>query len=146
LENPDNLGARFTAKNASTLEQHAPSGHPDIIQVEAKRLDRVLAAEDIDVIKIDIEGFEPLAFQGMSELLDRCHPTIVSEFAAGTIKHISGTDPMDLLAFFIDHGYSLAIIETSGAITALGKDRAAVMSRFDDPQKHHVDLLLRHEE
>ncbi len=48
------------------------SGTREKIEVDLVRIDDVVPADCVaDLIKIDVEGFEPLAFQGMTELLAR---------------------------------------------------------------------------
>jgi FkbM family methyltransferase len=63
------LGAAAVDGNASTT---AP----------AHRLDQLLAFLDrLDVIKIDIEGHEPIAWRGLSGLLQRFRPVVFAEFS-----------------------------------------------------------------
>jgi FkbM family methyltransferase len=143
LGNARNLGARFTAKAAETLAAHARPGAEAPTRVRALPLDRVLERETVDVVKVDVEGFEPAVFRGMEGLLRRCAPVIVTEFAPGTIRHISGSDPLDLLRFFERLRYRYAVIEAGGGLTDCGTDAQAVMARVPAARVHHVDLLLR---
>jgi FkbM family methyltransferase len=59
-----------------TDESEAPEGY-FIKKIEIKRLDEVLD-EDIDFIKIDVEGHEPQAWEGFSEKVLNC-PLIAAE-------------------------------------------------------------------
>jgi FkbM family methyltransferase len=59
-----------------TNESEAPEGY-FVKKIEIKRLDEVLD-EDIDFIKIDVEGHEPLAWEGFSEKVLNC-PLIAAE-------------------------------------------------------------------
>lgn len=47
---------------------------------ETRKLDTILSKDDdIAVIKLDIEGYEPLAIAGAAETITRCRPIIVTE-------------------------------------------------------------------
>lgn len=46
-------------------------------RIEADTLDRMLAGEDVSLIKMDIEGAEIQALEGASEIIARCKPTLV---------------------------------------------------------------------
>lgn len=64
----------------------------------------------VDVIKIDIEGFEMVAMQGMQELLSRPDaPIVVVECNSDMLGH-RGWTTRDLRAAFEDHGYKLHLI------------------------------------
>lgn len=138
----DNLGARFTAKGEDILKKHSVKGATQPREVQAVCLDSLLANERIDLVKVDIEGYEPNAFRGMEALLRKNRPVIITEFAPGTIQHISETDPQSLLRFFTNLGYQLSIIELNGSILKMGSDSDGVMSYFSDKNTHHIDLLL----
>jgi len=141
LGNPANLGARFTAKEAATLREHSAAGAAAPVEIDAVRLDTFLKDERVDLVKVDIEGHEPAAFRGMRNLLERQRPTIVTEFAPGTIQHISKSDPAELLKFFAELKYGLSVIDDDGSVRPADAD--AVMARFSRNRTHHIDLLLR---
>lgn len=135
LGNAANIGARFTAKSRAALEGHAAPGAA-FTEVRAVCLDTFLSGRKIDLVKVDIEGFEPYAFRGMAGLLRRDRPVVVTEFAPGTIRHISQTNPADLLALFRELGYEVGVIGPGGAVAPAAGD----LSELGD--RHHVDLLL----
>jgi len=61
----------------------APTGAPVGVRVGVERVDALLPSGTVaDVIKLDAEGFEPLVFQGMTELLARSpEASIVTELS-----------------------------------------------------------------
>lgn len=61
-----------------------------------------------DIIKIDVEGFEPIVFQGGLECLRRNPPAhIISEFVPFRVNATGFlTDPYDFLDFMVDLGYT----------------------------------------
>ena len=66
--------------------------------VPTQRLDFLFAGtKRIDVIKIDIEGHEPVAWIGLKSLVAKHRPLIFTEFAPVSIKNHSHTDPEQYL-------------------------------------------------
>ncbi len=67
-------------------------------RVEAVVLDDLLRdVARIDVVKLDIEGSEPRALEGMGDLLARHRPAVLSEFNPELIRVVSARDPGDYL-------------------------------------------------
>jgi len=89
-----------------TSPELATGYHTDAIR--AVRLDDVIPGKvHVTHIKMDIEGAEPLALEGMQKILERDHPTIFFEFAPAAIKRTTGRDPASVIAAFHDHGYRI---------------------------------------
>jgi hypothetical protein len=105
--------------------------------------DLIPKTKKIDFVKIDVEGAEYNALLGASELITRCHPTIVSEFAPQTMPGISGVDGRQYLRFLLDFGYRISVIEGSGALSDCGTDVEAVMDAYAAAGVDHIDILLR---
>ncbi len=111
-------------------------------------LDQHLAAEKrIDVVKIDVEGYEVRAFRGFRTLLRKFRPTVVGEFHPKALREIGGTDPEDYVS-------ELAAIHSS--IHVITRDKGLIRcSGFDEIMDHwrainhslgtgedvHLDLL-----
>jgi len=115
-----------------------------VTTVRAVRLDKVLAdlgCPRIDVVKIDIEGAELNALQGLSGIIDRSWPrSIYCEIVAETQDDISKTNRLlDLLE--IEWGYQGWVIDgvTSSPLTRdmvrPGLMETAVFSRPDGSRK-----------
>lgn len=136
-----NIGARFTAKEESTLTERSLAGARKPTKIRARTIDNLLRGGKVDVVKIDVEGHEPAVLAGMQEVLRRQRPVVFSEFAPGTIRHISKTDPAEMLHLVRACDYELAIVEESGAVTPMGSDVAGVLARHEE-KKHHLDLLF----
>jgi FkbM family methyltransferase len=96
----------------------------------------------IDFVKIDVEGAEYNALLGAKELLERSHPTIVSEFSPLTMPGISGVDGRGYLRFLLDLGYKISVIEGDGALAECGTDAERVMVAYDSRGADHIDLVL----
>lgn len=97
---------------------------------------------NIDFVKIDVEGAEYNALLGASDLIRRCHPTIVSEFSPNTMPGISGVDGREYLRFLLDFGYTVAVIEGGGALRPCGTDPERVMDAYTSSGVDHIDILL----
>lgn len=52
------------------------------------RLDDALAGAEVGLIKLDIEGMEPVALRGVAGLIQRCKPTLVIEATPETAPEI----------------------------------------------------------
>ena len=141
-----NIGARFTAKQPDALLARSLPHAPAPIKVRAMTADALLAEQPIDLIKVDVEGHEPLVFAGMQRILKENRPIILSEFAPGTIQHISKMNPSDYLNGIASHGYVFVVIEHDGQVTLTGSNAADVLARFAAEDEHHIDLMLLPEE
>jgi FkbM family methyltransferase len=111
--------------------------------VPSFRIDDLIPKDTrIDFVKVDVQGAEYNALVGASELLKRCHPTIVSEFSPDVMPGISGVDGRAYLRFLVDLGYTMAVIGTGGTLRACGTDAELVMDAYASGGVDHIDLLL----
>lgn len=60
--------------------------------------------EDVDAIKIDVEGSELLVIQGAEETIERCRPSVQVEIVPKQCN-IFGYEPQDLYDFFAERDY-----------------------------------------
>jgi FkbM family methyltransferase len=72
-----------------------------------------------DLIKIDIEGAEPYALQGMVETLKRCHPAIIMEVNRRCLKSFFGKDAEDVWIQLTDLGYEISVIPDGKRIESI---------------------------
>lgn len=114
------------------------------------RLDDLLAAEPkIDVIKMDIEGHEPIALDGMQKTLRQHHPVLLTEFHPHAIQTNANAAPTDYLEALLGLGYQLAVIESAGQSRPMS-DAASVMAYWREVNHQrgtgdstHLDLIAR---
>lgn len=90
----------------SSLSAHGQKA--EAVVVEGKTLDSLFAdgtIEKCDIMKIDIEGAEILALQGMKEMFARNKPRAVMIEIAD--EHLAQflAKPDDIIKFFTNHGY-----------------------------------------
>jgi FkbM family methyltransferase len=89
----------------------APQFDAASVEVPGARLDRLLAVANVthvDVLKVDVEGFEVKVFAGALRLLLASHPpVIVFEFSDWAEARAPGAQPGDAQRFLMAHGYSV---------------------------------------
>lgn len=73
------------------------TGHSQNLQVPTCRLDDLLGnMPRLDLVKIDIEGHEPVAWKGIQTLVQKYRPDVVSEFSPVAMRNV-GQDPLEYL-------------------------------------------------
>jgi len=139
LGNAANSGARFTHRDRAVLERLVHGASPIFRKVSALRWDDRFLDRKIDFVKIDIEGYEPVAMRGMEQSLARHRPVILSEFAPSNLRDIGGMAPDEYLAWFRERRYECAVLDESTG-DEVHADAAVIQSRLHG--RHHVDLLF----
>lgn len=88
------------------------------VRVPLTTLDESLRKEGIsrvDLIKLDVEGWEACVIRGMRETLLRDHPILFFEYAPVRIRE-AGEDPEAMLSFLEEIGYRFALIDEDGGV------------------------------
>ncbi len=73
-------------------------------KVKVKKGDDILRNQNPDFIKMDIEGFECNALNGMSQTLARCHPVIVTEISETNLAECNAS-VSELVSILKNAGY-----------------------------------------
>jgi FkbM family methyltransferase len=76
-----------------------------LVAMTAVRVDEIVH-DAVDLIKIDVEGHEPAAIEGMRDLIARSHPIIVSECNEYWLQ-ISNTSGREYIALLSSFGYQV---------------------------------------
>ena len=93
----------------------------DAVEVRSVVLDQVMRNESrIDFIKMDIEGYEYFALEGMDRIIREYSPTILVEFSPFALAE-AGVTATAFIQFFADRNY---------AISSIGSTRVPI--DFDD--------------
>jgi len=109
---PHNLGMNRIL-NAEESEQFQ-----DFTLIETNTLDNVVSENDIqkiDLIKIDIEGYEMHALRGAQQLLKRFRPKLFIEVGYTRLLSL-GTSPNEMIAFLRRFGYRVFHADTDEVI------------------------------
>lgn len=87
----------------SSLGSRGSRGRLSEIVTDCTTLDRLLADEDrIDLIKIDVEGFEYNVVKGALDTFSRCRPMVIFEAGAAADKEIDNESYLNLFRLFSD--------------------------------------------
>jgi FkbM family methyltransferase len=122
-----------------TAEQYYGGAAPDLSAnadaeprvVPVKRFDEIDHALEVEFMKIDVEGFEPHVWAGMTKLLERNRPlTIFMEF---TIQRFP--EARQFLDQILSQGFSLEIVDLRNGIQPITAEQL-----FSGP--HHIDHML----
>jgi FkbM family methyltransferase len=115
---------------SNTVVMAARGVDTNSVYAQAVVPDRELAYLDrIDVIKIDIEGHEPHALRGCTELIRRHDPILFTEFAPRCLADVMGHDPIDYLRQVFDLYRRATIITPWGDFVEFD-DAEAVMDHW----------------
>jgi FkbM family methyltransferase len=107
-------------------------------EVDAAPLDQLVPAIGVDVLKVDVEGAEPLVFRGARDLLQRS-PGLVAVVEFRDERHLSGETPAEALAFYESLGFELYLLRRNGDVVPAGADAVLERSR----REASFNLVLR---
>lgn len=109
-DRPGTLEMNLSATNTGDHRAYAHDGANGTVTVPAVTVDSVLGPEEwIDFVFADIQGTEHVAMVGMSEMVHRCHPSMLLEFWPQGIREY-GDDPAAVLRGYRDLGYEFDVI------------------------------------
>jgi len=109
--------------------------------IKTVALDNFLGEQEIDVVKLDIEGAEPLALKGMMRLVKKNNPVIFLEFTPNLIQRISGISSDDFLDILFGLGYEISIINELTGETSKPMDKNELLTHCIKKEAH-ADLVL----
>lgn len=117
---------------AHSLHRETSGRAPATVQVETTTLDRFLSAQGwpaVDLLKLDIEGGEPAALDGMKELLaHNAGLRLILEFIPFILRR-AGRDPRRFLAMLRSHGFRISMITDDHGVV-----------EFDDRWSDNLEL------
>jgi FkbM family methyltransferase len=120
--NTDNPGGSFVSR-----DDLGSSGY-ERATVKASRLDDLLPDAAPDVIKIDVEGAEPMVMRGALNAIRRKKPAILSELHPQQLRKVSGKLPADYITQMEAEGYGCYLLE-NGVPTNRLKDFPSNLGR-----------------
>jgi FkbM family methyltransferase len=104
------------------------SGGTDVVTVPMTTVDEVAAGGPrVDIIKIDIEGYDGFALRGAAATLRRDRPTVFVEYTPGALR-ACGFDPADFAAPLAGYRHWLAIDEIGHRVRPFAPRHMAALS------------------
>jgi FkbM family methyltransferase len=132
-----NDSARMEVRTTSNLAGNriAPAGATSTTEVKIMRLDDVEEVQKlstIDLIKIDVEGYEIHVLRGAAGTLNRHHPVLFIELDDNNLKD-QGDSAQGLVKFLLEVGYrKIENVETGEGVT--------LATDFTDA---HFDIIVK---
>lgn len=112
----------LAAPNGSLSATHlvaTADGHTTV-QVPMVRLDDLEVPRPVRLIKADIEGSEPFAFDGAERLLEEDRPLILSEINPPMLNVVAGVSAEEFIRRMSDRGYSCTSVSGEPILDVAG--------------------------
>jgi FkbM family methyltransferase len=132
---PGTVGLALDPAKRSTAHL-AESG----LEVRAAPLDELVPDVVVDVLKVDVEGAEPLVLRGARGLLERS-PALLAVVEFRDEEHLSGEGPAEVLAFYESLGFELCLLRRNGDLEP--STAAAVLARAREMPSFNLVLRRR---
>ncbi len=100
----------------------------DGVEVRAAPLDELVPDGEVDVLKVDVEGAEPLVLRGASAILERS-PLLAAIVEFRGEPHAGGESPADVLAFYESLGFELCLLRRNGELEPASAARVLERAR-----------------
>lgn len=110
---------------SSLYEQKYLAGSISVKEVKIDTVPELSNLPRLDLIKIDVEGYEPKVISSMKSLIEKHRPILMFEYAANIWK----TELNDVLAYLCDIDYSFYSIEKGLTKIELGRE---ILIQYDN--------------
>ncbi len=134
--------------NAEIMRSNVTAELPNVF-APVRKLDDVLANLDrADIVKFDIEGYEPYAWQGFKRGLERLRPLIFTEFHPYCLERNTDIEPADYLRMLFEYGRGVEVLHNDGAsihctsVEAVLTEWRASDAKRDGDGTWHIDLRI----
>lgn len=118
-------------RTGTVLLEHDPAGSSGArlaasgIAVGAVTLDGVLGSTRVDILKVDVEGAEPLVLRGAAQVL-AASPGLLAVVEFRAAPHADGSAPEDVLELYRELGFELCVLRPEGI--AVPADATAILA------------------
>ena len=141
----------FTSGFSNGVVEELSEDDEESVIVPAVTLDFLLRCEPrIDIIKMDIEGSEAKAWQGMQKVIEKHRPIIMMEFFPSLLERISETKAGDFLDRIFALGYTASILKAPPGEIVEASSPKEVMEAWrkeceavGDESRAYLDLSLQ---
>ncbi|MEP6883038.1 MAG: FkbM family methyltransferase [Dokdonella sp.] len=110
--------------------------------------DQFAGLDRLDLLKIDIEGMEPVALRGLERTLDRLRPVLLSEFHPWAIERATATTAIDYLCWLRRFYPAITVLHRDGRRQRCDEPETVMQVWREANQREglgdrlHLDLLL----
>ena len=101
----------YEGSDSHGMYRHPQASVKGTLQVECIAIDQFLGERSVDVIKMDIEGSEPYALEGMKQTVSRSHNLILFTELAPAYLRRAGVEPADYLTQLRRLGFHVQLID-----------------------------------
>lgn len=132
----------YKIKNSTGCHSIIQSENADELFVPTVSIDDYIGQKNlkIDIIKIDIEGGEPLAFLGMEKLFSQTsHLSVIMEFLPKVLKS-AGINPLEFLRKIKNYNFNILQIFPDAKTEILSLEN---IENLDWHRTEYVNLLLK---
>lgn len=98
----------YAAMNAGKSNATITPNGRTVIPIAA--IDELVEDAIVDVVKIDVEGYDYRAMRGALGLLSRCRPLIFAEYSPEFQQNVSGVDGRAYLDLYRRYGYRITVL------------------------------------
>jgi FkbM family methyltransferase len=131
-----------TNSNGTLLDAPVGTDAAQHMAIEAVAIDDVLGAlPRVDIVKMDIEGAEPRAFQGMRELVRLHRPVLITEFSPELIERVSRVAPVSFLDQLRAADYELFVLGPAVPPEDRAQNNEEILALHARSGMTHLDLL-----
>jgi FkbM family methyltransferase len=95
----------------------------------------------VDIIKMDIEGFEGRALRGMTQTIARHRPVLFSELLPDGLVRRSRMAPHDYLMQIVQLGYDLFALPFAGGRSSMPQTPAEILDAYSRAHASHIDVV-----
>lgn len=130
----------YTSKELNVDHRtYKPDEYENEIEIEAMRMDEYMAGKKVDFIKMDIQGFEMQAVQGMTRLLEEnTDIKLVSEFWPYGLKK-AGSSVSEYFNFLSSKGFFCYLLEKN-SLQKLSEDKVRPLENLG--QEHYFNIFV----
>ena len=142
----------FTSGFSNGVVNELAEDDQEAVIVPAVTLDSLLINEPrIDIIKMDIEGSEAKAWQGMRQVIEKHRPVIMMEFFPSLLEWISEIKAEEFLSGIFTSGYTASILQATPNESLEASSPEEVMAAWrkqceavGDESRAYLDLALQY--
>ncbi len=112
--------------------------------VAAQPLDELVGPAGVgrvDVVKLDVEGAEPLVLRGAASVLERCRPVVITEFYPEALDASPWGSAAGYLEMLRGLGYRLSVIGSDEGPPGTEASDELVLAQASQPGRPQLNLL-----